>query len=321
MRVADKLKKVFGGNLNESLGVRGPVPGEAAAAPSPAAIPATSPDDGRTRARDAGHMEIERIVPDPNQPRKEFTKDSIDRLAASIKERGQLLPLRVRWNQELGKWVIVSGERRYRAALQAGLKTVSCIFIDRELTEAECLQEQLVENALREDLRPSEQAKAYKSLSDMNGWSANELADALHVSKSAVIKALALLKLPEDIQRQVDSGEIPATAAYEVARLDGEEEQRELAERIISEKLTRDATVEAVRVRKNPARLRQPSAAPPELAGAPAGTTISYTLADGTRVAVTSPRKPFMCEQVCEALKEALRLAEMELAMKARPAA
>lgn len=322
MRIADKLQKQFGAHLNESLGVRDPAKADAPGTPQ-AGIPATSPDDGRSRARDAGHMEIERIVPDPKQPRKEFSADSIDRLAASIKECGQLLPLRVRWNQELSKWVIVSGERRYRAALQAGLKTLSCIFIDRELTEAECLQEQLIENALREDLRPTEQAKAYKQLSEMNAWSANDLADALHISKSAVIKALALLKLPEDIQRRVDSGEIPATTAYELSKLDDQEQQQQLAQKVVSGELTRDATMEAVRGKKNPAKGRRSfsSSEKPGEPYEPIGSTISYSLSNGIKVAVTSSKHSLRSEDVHAALKEALHLVELEISMKARPAA
>jgi ParB family transcriptional regulator, chromosome partitioning protein len=119
-----------------------------------------SPDDGRTRAREAGHMEIDRIVPDPDrQSRKEFSEESIGRLAGSLTKHGPLQPLRVRWDGGLGRWVIIAGERRYHAAVQAGLKTVACIFVDGELTPGEILQEQLIENLLREGLVPVEEAR------------------------------------------------------------------------------------------------------------------------------------------------------------------
>src|SRR4051812_20790987 len=129
-KAAESLQRRFGQNLSESLGVR---TDEVRVMPTPDAhFPReTGPDDGRSRARDAGHMEVERIVPDPDQPRKEFSPDAIDRLAASIRKHGQLQPIRVRWDAGLGKWVVISGERRYRAAVQAGLKTVACIFTDR----------------------------------------------------------------------------------------------------------------------------------------------------------------------------------------------
>lgn len=245
MSVADTLKRKFGANLSESLGVRNQ---SAIATPALAPVVATSsPDFGRTRAREAGHMEIEQIVPDPNQPRKEFDPDALDSLAASLKRHGQLLPVRVRWNADLGKWVIISGERRYQAAKRSGLKTLACVFVDKELSPTEILQEQIVENLLREDLKPIEQAKAYKTLMEMQGWNGSQLAEALHISKATVSRVLTLLKLPEDVQKQVDQGEIPSTAAYEVAKLPSEIARREMAERIVSEGMNRRDAVDAVR--------------------------------------------------------------------------
>src|SRR5262249_24202580 len=144
------LERRFGGHLLESLGLRKPQ--EPTENPAPAAPPAAGPAEGRTRARNAGYMDLDRIVPDPNQPRKEFGQDAIDRLAESFKKYGQLQPIRVRWEAGLAKWVVISGERRYRAALQAGLEQVACIFVEDELTPPEILQEQMIENCLREDL-------------------------------------------------------------------------------------------------------------------------------------------------------------------------
>ena len=112
--------------MNESLGVRLVTPANQGEATR--GIPSVSPEDGRTRDRLAGHMEIDRIIPDPDQPRKFFSEESLEQLAASLKKTGQLQPIRVRWSEEHAKWVIISGERRYRAALLAGLKTVSCSF-------------------------------------------------------------------------------------------------------------------------------------------------------------------------------------------------
>jgi ParB family chromosome partitioning protein len=242
---ADKLQKKFGNNLSESLGARTT---SSEAPRTLTAVPMTvSPDDGRTRARETGHMEIERIVPDPNQPRKVFDEHSLDRLAGSMKRHGQLLPVRVRWHQDLGKWVLISGERRYQAAKRAGMTSLSCVFVDRELTGSEILQEQIVENSLREDLRPIEQAKAYKTLMEINNWNGSQLSEALHVSKATVSRVLALLKLPDDIQSQVDKGEIPATAAYELVKLPTAEAQREMALQIISGGFTRYDAIDAIR--------------------------------------------------------------------------
>jgi ParB family chromosome partitioning protein len=245
-----KLLERLASTANISLGQR---PGSVET-PVPATPPPTvgSPEDGRTRHRDAGYMDIERIVPDPDQPRKEFDADAIQQLAASIKKHGILLPLRVRWKAELGKWVLLSGERRLRASTLAGLKTVPCLFIDRELSEEEILEEQLIENLQRQNLKPIEQANAFCTLMGKKGWSAREVAAALHLHEASVSRALALLALPADVQAKVESGAIPATSGYEISKLPDEGSQREVAERVAAGKLTREATVGLVREKKAP---------------------------------------------------------------------
>lgn len=271
-KASEALQRRFGANLSESLGVRsapaGPM-GSPSPLPRPGGQPGvgfpreSGPDDGRTRARDAGHMELSRIVPDPDQPRKEFDTDAIERLAASLLKHGQLMPIRVRWNPGLAKWVVISGERRYRAATHAGLKTVACIFAEDGLTTSEILQEQIIENLLREDLKPIEQARAYRQLMEMHNWTAKELAGELQVSQGAVSKSLSLLTLPEDLQVQVEAGSIPATSAYEVAKVADPGAQRDVARRIVNEGLTRDAVTEVVRdVTARPAQIRTPRPKP-----------------------------------------------------------
>jgi len=245
-KAADSLHRRFGANLSESLGVRS-MPPPADPFPGETGSPRTSPDDGRTRAREAGHMEIDRIVPDPDQPRKEFSDEAIGRLAASLMKHGQLQPLRVRWNEDIGKWVVISGERRYRAALRAGLKTVACIFVAGDLSPSDILQEQMVENCLREDLKPGEQAQAYRQLMALHGWTAKQLAEELQVSEGAISKALSLLRLPEDLRALADGGAVPATALYEVAKIPDAETQRAIARRIEAEGLKRDDVVAVVR--------------------------------------------------------------------------
>jgi ParB family transcriptional regulator, chromosome partitioning protein len=311
-KAAEVLQRRFGQHLSESLGVRtGPPTAEVP--PMPRFPGETGPDDGRTRAREAGYMEIERVVPDPDQPRKEFDPEAIDRLAASFRKHGQLMPIRVRWDAALSRWVVISGERRYRAAVQAGLKTVCCIFADGELTASEILQEQLIENCLREDLKPIEQARAYRQLMEMHGWTAKQLADELHVSKSEVSKALALLSLPDDLQARVDEGAIQASAAYEVARLPDESAQRAVAERIVAEKMTRDHAVRAV---------REAAAGPKGRGGTPARTSRRRPVAHvfrvaGAKVTVDFTRKTFREEDVLAALDGAAE--QVRAALAARP--
>ncbi len=246
-KAADILQRRFGKNLGESLGVRSaPAPLPAGRFPGETHLPEASPDDGRSRARDAGHMELDRIIPDPDQPRKEFASDAIARLAESLKKHGQLQPIRVRWNATVGKWVVISGERRYRAAAVAGLKTVACVFVDGELSPSELLQEQMVENCLREDLKPSEQAAAYRQLMNLHGWTAKELSEELHVSEAAISKALKIERLEPELREQVDAGEIPRTLAPGLAQLD-EHDRLETAGRIVAGELTRDQAEEVIR--------------------------------------------------------------------------
>ncbi|MDQ2623322.1 MAG: ParB/RepB/Spo0J family partition protein [Actinomycetota bacterium] len=303
MSRAEKLASRLAGNMKESLGVRLAVPeGRDAVDSTPGGIPSVSPEDGRTRDRLAGHMEIDRIIPDPDQPRKFFSEESISQLSASLQRTGQLQPIRVRWSEEHGKWIIISGERRYRAAMLAGLKTISCSFTDKPLTESEIRQESLIENLLREDLRPIEAANGYQQLMDLNGWSMQQVAEALNVSKGAVSKALSLLKLPEDVQEQVEQGVISPSSGYEVSRLKDERSQRELAARIVSEGLKRDEAGTAVGKTARPKAKKGGGA---KVGEAKPTTTKTFTVADA-KLTITWPRRAVETRDVVLVLEELL---------------
>ena len=169
---------------------------------------ASAKDAGRRPVRQFGKISIEQVLPDPDQPRQEFDQDAIERLSKSIAEKGQLAPIRVRWSGDLQKWVIIAGERRWRATRQAGLATIDCYFHEGDLSQSEILEQQIIENCLREDLRPLEQANAFASLMEINGWNGRQVAEALRVQPATITRTLALLKLPGDIQNRVDTGEI-----------------------------------------------------------------------------------------------------------------
>lgn len=295
MGKTDALLKEMGANLAESIGVRS-APLRTVGTSPKQGIPSVSPKDGFTRNRAAGEMLLENIIPDPEQPRKEFDPGAIERLAESIKARGILQPLRVRWNPELGKHVILVGERRYRAALHAGLTSVPCIFVEAELTAAEILEEQLVENLLREDLNPIEQATSFKRYMELVGCHAKDLAHLLKVNPSTVTRALSLLKLPEEIQEHVAVGEIPAKTGFEIAKLKNPEAQQAMAERIVTEKLTSDDAAKVVRQKKG-------RAAPKAK-----GTTETFRLPDGFKVVVSVSRKASP-QDIVLALNQALEVA------------
>src|SRR5262245_7495776 len=131
---------------------------------------------GVTKSRNSVEIPVDRVQADPDQPREDFDEESLHRLADSLRQRGQLQPIRVRWDEDRQHYVILVGERRWRAAQMAGLPSLSCIIVEGDLGEAERLSIQLIENALREDLKPIEQAKAYRTLMEAHGWSGNQLA-------------------------------------------------------------------------------------------------------------------------------------------------
>jgi len=295
MGKTDSLLKEMGGNLAESIGVRtGPV--RAFPVPPRPGIPTASPKDGFSRDRSAGEMLLTNIVPDPDQPRKDFDQGAIERLSESIKARGLLQPLRVRWNPELAKHVILVGERRYRAALLAGLTSVPCIFVESALTEAEVLEEQLVENLLREDLNPIEQATGFKRYMELVGCHAKDLAHLLKVAPSTVTRALSLLKLPECVQEQIVVGDIPAKTGFEIVKLRDDTARKTMAEKVVTENLTADDAAKVVRKKKGK--------------GAPKtkGTRETFRLASGIKVVVSAPRKLSTEEMVQSLLETAEQL-------------
>ena len=140
------------------------------------------------------------------------------------------------------------GERRLRACKLAGLDRVRVEFVEREMSQADILAEQTVENMVRTPLSPVEQGRAYSRLMDLYGWTAKELSETIGVEATAVYRSLALLRLPDDVAERVDSGEIKATAAYEIAKLQIADDQRAVADAVVAGDLDHKATVAAVLV-------------------------------------------------------------------------
>ena len=247
MMAKDKdLLERFGANLAESMGAGRPTRWNGPGAP-PAAADATGRHDGVTRLRAAAEIEVGRIIPDPGQPRTEFDAGATARLAESLRAHGQIQPISVRWSDAEGRYLIVTGERRWRASVLAGRPTIAAVILEGERTDSQVLEMQLVENCLREDLQPIEQARAFRTLMDRNGWTAVRLAEALQLTGASVARALALLDLPETVQDAVAAGALAPSVAYEVSKLDGPDAQAEVAARVVSQGLNRAETVEAVR--------------------------------------------------------------------------
>lgn len=213
---------------------------------SMAADPDARSFEGRSRLKSACEIRLDRIVADPNQPRVEFDPDALNRLAASLRQRGQLQPIRVRWDDALDRYVVVVGERRWRAAGLAGLTAIACVVAPGNAAAEEILEDQLIENCLREDLKPIEQAKAFRTLLTRLGISQRQLAERLQVSPPTITRALALLDLPDSIQSSVEAGEIAPHTAYEISKIDDAATQVEVAAQAAQGRLRRDDMRELV---------------------------------------------------------------------------
>jgi ParB family chromosome partitioning protein len=162
------------------------------------------------------------------QVREQFDEESIAGLAATLKAQGQLQPVRVR---KVGdKYILVDGERRYRAAKLAGLAELDVIVEEQELTPAETTERSLVANCQREDLKPLEKARGIDSLMTETGWNASEVAQRLGMSNATVSRLLTLLTLSEEIQEQVASGKIAPSAAAELAKVKDADRRSDLAD-------------------------------------------------------------------------------------------
>ena len=184
----------------------------------------------------AGSTEIAlaEIDPNPDQPRRDFDKEALETLAESIRQSGVLQPLLV--TPEGGRYRIVAGERRFRAARMAGLQTVPCIV--RELSAQERREAALIENLQREDLNPIEEAAGIRDLMESCGYTQELAARRVGRSRPAVANLLRLLALPEDIQQLVRDGSLSAGHARVLAGMTGEHTQRALAQRILREGLS-----------------------------------------------------------------------------------
>jgi len=283
-------------NLDESMGVRST---DVRTALSPVPSPK---DAGRRRQRNAGRIEIDRVIPDPDQPRTDFPEDAIQRLAASIRAKGQLMAIRVRWSESYQKWIIISGERRWRAARLAGLQMIDCVFHEDPLAEAEVLEQQLVENLLREDLRPIEEARAFASLMELNGWNGKQVAASLHLAPSKVSRSLALLDLPPDVQERVESGQLAARSAYELTRLPDEESRRSVADQVAEKGMTQVETARTVQQRQDRRKPKRKSTSP----------KIDFWAENGWKVTLSSKR-PGTYHDVKEALQQALEETEIRI--------
>ena len=179
-------------------------------------------------------MKISSVEPNRDQPRKHFSEEGIDELASSIKQYGIIQPLLVQKRDDY--YEIIAGERRWRAAMKAGLKEVPVIV--KDYTNREAVEISLIENIQREDLNPIEEALAYDRLIQEFEMTQEQVAGRVSKSRSAVTNSLRLLKLADDVRQMVIAGDISEGHARTLLGLPNDEMQRLLAERIVKEKLS-----------------------------------------------------------------------------------
>lgn len=177
------------------------------------------------------------IAANPYQPRQHFNEASLQDLMNSIKEHGILQPLVVTKKKD-GKYELVAGERRLRAAQQLRLKHVSVIV--RSAGELEKLELSLIENIQRQDLNPIERAEAYKKLVDEFSLTHEQAAKRMGKSRPVISNAMRLLDLPGEVQKMIAETRLSESAAIPLLELDNAEKQLTLAKQIATEKLTKD---------------------------------------------------------------------------------
>ena len=193
--------------------------------------------------KDAVTVRISEVEPNRSQPRKVFDDEKLAELAESIKTYGLLQPILVQKRD--GYYEIIAGERRWRAALKAGLKEIPVII--REYSDKEILELSLIENIQREDLNPIEEAQAYKRLMDEFDMSQADVAQRVSKSRSAVANSMRLLKLDEEVQKMLTDGQISMGHARALLPLESSEKQVELAGKIVDHELSVRATEKLVK--------------------------------------------------------------------------
>ncbi|HUE96919.1 MAG TPA: ParB/RepB/Spo0J family partition protein [Longimicrobiaceae bacterium] len=227
-----------------------------------ALLPAT-PEPAAAMQTDSGGVQqisVDAIRPNPRQPRKDFEINRLNELSASLKQSGLLQPVVVRRDGQ--GFQLIVGERRWRAAKLAGIERIPAVV--REASDAESLELALVENLLREDLNPMEEAEAYQTLLAEFNWTQEDLAERIGKDRSSVANCLRLLRLPEPIQADLRAGRLAMGHARALLALGSLADQLKLREEILAHSWSVRATEEGVKKKAGHLRPR-PSRRSPEL--------------------------------------------------------
>jgi ParB family chromosome partitioning protein len=217
-----------------------------------------------TPAGTIAEVDIDRVRPNPRQPREHFNEEALGSMAASLLERGMLQPLVVR--QRGDDYQIIAGERRWRAAQRAGWRSVPVVV--REATTVEALELALVENLQREDLNALEEARAYEFLSSEAGLTQEQVAERVGRDRSTVANYIRLLSLPERVQELVVAGTLSMGHARALLGLKARAAQVRLAEAIAAGGLSVRQTESRVRRARQAKKSGAPQAVDPDTVAA-----------------------------------------------------
>ncbi len=268
-----------------------------------ALIPGTD-SSASARLRDYLVAPVGDVRPNPGQPRRRFPEAGLLELAQSIREQGLVQPLVVR--RDGTGFVIIAGERRWRAAQKAGLLEVPVVV--KDVSSAEAFELALVENIQREDLDPIEEAEAYRRIQTERGVPADDLAKRVGKDRSTIANALRLLGLPAKIQEMVASGALTAGHGRALLGLEDPRAMLVLAQRIAAEKLSVRAVERLVRQARKPAAAA-PRPKPDEAAAKRVADDLTRKL--GTRVRVAHQGKGGTIQIDYHSLDELDRLIEL----------
>ncbi|WP_312674425.1 ParB/RepB/Spo0J family partition protein [Microbacterium sp.] len=196
------------------------------------------------------------IVPNPRQPRTHFNPEDLAELVHSVREFGVLQPVVVRKNGD-GEYELIMGERRTRAAREAGLESIPAIV--RDTADEDLLRDALLENLHRSELNPLEEASAYQQLLDDFGITQEELATRIGRSRPQISNTIRLLKLPVPVQQRVAAGVLTAGHARAILSLDSPESMQRLADKVVNEDLSVRATEEAAKSQPSAGKTPKPT--------------------------------------------------------------
>jgi len=219
---------------------------------------------GREGGQELAELPVDQIHANPRQPRRRFEPDAATGLASSVRAQGLLQPVVVRPRSE-GGWELIAGERRWRAAKDAGLPNVPALI--RTAGDRDSLLLSLVENVAREQLSAVEEARAYAVLLDEFGLSLGDVAERVGKAKSTVSNRVRLLELPEDVLWMLARGELTERHARAVLAVPDREGQKKLAKRIVEQGLSAVAAERAAQDAGAKRKPRKKSAVDPVLAG------------------------------------------------------